>query len=749
MPFFIIVFISIFVGYYVNNYTVNRYRTNVLNSYSTVFKNNVATVDSKLEKMEDTIDSIALNNDVEDFFNKTEVSFSELVKIKDILNSYNFDKEIVRNIYVYNSKTDAIIDINRAYTSKKQFYDSEFLNTSTSYEEWSNDINSTEWVRKYFGTMSLKDENVGNTKKKIQYVRSIPLKRSSVAKGKIYVVLNDDILYKTKSELDNLTSGETYILDDSKNILFGSNSTYYDYIINETALFNEEFENKEIVINNEKMYVSNIENSRGGFEYINIVPKKSVVESAKWLNLLVLAVYFLTFLLCMGYSIYLTYEKTHEISAIMNAIGKYGVKLQGKLKISDIHQTEYSYIKDGIDELISHNDSISDKLALQNEQLKTNVFTKLINGNYESEEEVKKAFENVGMLARDSKYVCIAILLGHEYRMKIGDMTAKEFVIDVCNTIIMDYNYVYDISAKSLAIIISMDGSNEEITRRIESYIAQAEVEITYGYDIEITFGISNIFEKRIDLDKAFKNAKSVLDYNKLDYNKKILWYDTLKNNADQYYYPLKLENKLYNYTLIGNKNEVQNTLDDIYIENFVNRKLSIDTINQLINEIYGTIFKIQDSIFTGDNKINVSENFSRDESIVKIFEKTNILLHEYCDIVLESNSSKNNSTLNQIILYIDENYKDPQLSLSFVAEKFGINEKYLSGIFKKHTNENFSIYIERLRIEKAKQLISNSKYQISDISSMVGYVSDVTFRRAFKRVTGLAPSAYAKQLKE
>ncbi|MEG2670143.1 MAG: hypothetical protein RR957_06710, partial [Oscillospiraceae bacterium] len=333
MPFFIIVFISIFVGYYVNNYTVNRYRTNVLNSYSTVFKNNVATVDSKLEKMEDTIDSIALNNDVEDFFNKTEVSFSELVKIKDILNSYNFDKEIVRNIYVYNSKTDAIIDINRAYTSKKQFYDSEFLNTSTSYEEWSNDINSTEWVRKYFGEMSLKDENVGNTKKKIQYVRSIPLKRSSVAKGKIYVVLNDDILYKTKSELDNLTSGETYILDDSKNILFGSNSTYYDYIINETALFNEEFENKEIVINNEKMYVSNIENSRGGFEYINIVPKKSVVESAKWLNLLVLAVYFLTFLLCMGYSIYLTYEKTHEISAIMNAIGKYGVKLQGKLKI--------------------------------------------------------------------------------------------------------------------------------------------------------------------------------------------------------------------------------------------------------------------------------------------------------------------------------------------------------------------------------------------------------------------------------
>ena len=93
-----------------------------------------------------------------------------------------------------------------------------------------------------------------------------------------------------------------------------------------------------------------------------------------------------------------------------------------------------------------------------------------------------------------------------------------------------------------------------------------------------------------------------------------------------------------------------------------------------------------------------------------------------------------------RIRMYIEENYADPQLSLASVADCFGISEVYLSRLFKQSFEQNFSKYVEELRMRKAKELMESGNYTVSTIAETVGYNSSQTFRRAYKRVYGCTP---------
>ena len=92
---------------------------------------------------------------------------------------------------------------------------------------------------------------------------------------------------------------------------------------------------------------------------------------------------------------------------------------------------------------------------------------------------------------------------------------------------------------------------------------------------------------------------------------------------------------------------------------------------------------------------------------------------------------------------YIDNHYNENDISTASVAEKFGITSQYLSTIFKKATGENLYGYITKLRIEKAKKLMNNKNLTIVQIAEKVGYTSDISFIRAFKKTEGITPGKY------
>ncbi len=96
-----------------------------------------------------------------------------------------------------------------------------------------------------------------------------------------------------------------------------------------------------------------------------------------------------------------------------------------------------------------------------------------------------------------------------------------------------------------------------------------------------------------------------------------------------------------------------------------------------------------------------------------------------------------------KIIEYLDANYSNSNLSLSAIATEFSINQAYLSSLFKKAAGIGFNAYIQKLRMQNAMELLTETDLSISEIAAACGYSSLSYFSHAFKNYTGLYPVDY------
>ena len=91
--------------------------------------------------------------------------------------------------------------------------------------------------------------------------------------------------------------------------------------------------------------------------------------------------------------------------------------------------------------------------------------------------------------------------------------------------------------------------------------------------------------------------------------------------------------------------------------------------------------------------------------------------------------------------------HQEDDLSLGQVAKAVNTSTFYFCKLFKKVTGINFTQYLSRVRIEKAKNLLLNPNLRVSEIAYQVGFQSLTHFNRVFKKVIGESPTEYRAQL--
>lgn len=112
------------------------------------------------------------------------------------------------------------------------------------------------------------------------------------------------------------------------------------------------------------------------------------------------------------------------------------------------------------------------------------------------------------------------------------------------------------------------------------------------------------------------------------------------------------------------------------------------------------------------------------------------------CNETKNSSMTKHTKTIDFIKQYVNQHFNE-EITLDILAEKVYFTKNYLSQIFKEDTGENFKNYLTRIRMEKAKELMQNSRLKIYEISEIVGYNNTAYFSQIFKRYTGLSPSDF------
>lgn len=108
----------------------------------------------------------------------------------------------------------------------------------------------------------------------------------------------------------------------------------------------------------------------------------------------------------------------------------------------------------------------------------------------------------------------------------------------------------------------------------------------------------------------------------------------------------------------------------------------------------------------------------------------------------LKTVNAENNTALYNVIEYCTQNFKE-QITLNEVSEKLHLSKYYISHMINNKLKQNFSEYINNLRIAEACNLLRKTDAKIADISEDVGFGTIRSFNRAFKQIIGVSPVAY------
>ena len=88
-------------------------------------------------------------------------------------------------------------------------------------------------------------------------------------------------------------------------------------------------------------------------------------------------------------------------------------------------------------------------------------------------------------------------------------------------------------------------------------------------------------------------------------------------------------------------------------------------------------------------------------------------------------------------------------MELEKVASNFGLSVYYFSRTFKEVTGINYSDYINKCRVDIAKELLSNGEMNVKEVCYKVGYNDPNYFSKVFKKYEGVSPANFKMQVKK
>lgn len=132
-------------------------------------------------------------------------------------------------------------------------------------------------------------------------------------------------------------------------------------------------------------------------------------------------------------------------------------------------------------------------------------------------------------------------------------------------------------------------------------------------------------------------------------------------------------------------------------------------------------------------------------KSVLKLVLLEVLFLHEEnVSKFISGNPSLFNSQLINVIKYIHNNPSIP-IKISSLAEMAGFNQYYFSNYFKKHIGISASDYICNVKMNAAKQMLTDKNFSVKETAIELGFSDQFTFSKKFKKHFGLSPSQLKK----
>ena len=139
-------------------------------------------------------------------------------------------------------------------------------------------------------------------------------------------------------------------------------------------------------------------------------------------------------------------------------------------------------------------------------------------------------------------------------------------------------------------------------------------------------------------------------------------------------------------------------------------------------------------------------------EKNIELSERWNQLQKFYGSAESDTNTNSQNKLFRRIyqLMIKEQAYTKTDISVDYLSKQLKSNTKYISKAIKEETGMNFNTFINTFRIEEAKRILRDkisSTWSLDAVAEQSGFNNTTSFFQAFKKNTGLTPSAFRNAL--
>lgn len=638
------------------------------------------------------------------------------------MKSYEQFSDNIDDFFVYFKSGDCIISPDGIY-SPHLYWTINFDTGKSSFEEWKETITSVDNQIKY-SKMFLEDA----TGREIDTIAML----SSIANFKgdcTAVILSDKNNFVKGIEnihLDNRC--DVYIYNSAGNLVtYNKNSA--DTKIPRTLKEVTKIDSQENTI-----HTSTITVNSQGWQIVTVVPKSAINRGLFYVQTIIIGIIILSLIILY-----------YVVKKILN---RNYLPIKTMLSFFNITATENEYkaLFESIKNALNQNKSLTKELDSHNKKLRELTLAKLLRGEITLSPDNDFGFDLAG------SHFCVLTF----YPENISELFSEEgnisdfsrmyylnFIVDnVISEIMNQENLTVNTTEMDGQVVCLISAEEIPNAEKIKTLANSGLEFIKTSFDIEITFALSALFKKAIEIPIAYNQTTQMLEYQRvLGISEPMQYIESSAPQQNKYIFDLHKEQLLVNSIKTGNQQTAIEVLDQIFEELRNQSNLPFDYIVYVVLDIASTITKTANSILPMGIDVNDSliiyKKIKNGENLSGLHTQMVEYINFYCEIIkndLKEGKNRTHFLVSHIEKYIHDNYADPNLTVYSIGLHFNIKADYISKIFKKEIGLPLLTYITQYRVERALELTKEGKYSKKEIAEMVGFASERNFYRVLKK---------------
>ncbi|WP_256758620.1 helix-turn-helix domain-containing protein [Cohnella sp. WQ 127256] len=737
------------------------YRTSITVTQSVSIENSVTQLqkskeilERRMAEVEGFTRQLAINQDLSILMNEKSSSDNSNVygiwkMMRDVL-TFGQTNDFLQNFFIYLNNYNVVLTPGSAYFRPEHYYEN-FHYTDMSFSEWRRTILGKTHRSEILPLSSFVSK--GTETSVVTYMQSLPLDSFNGSSPAIAVVIID------QKTISNLLSGITDRYGGWAHITDAQGHTIGLQGIEEqdvVALSSDNRFDKEKVSQFYKDdLVITIRSSTNDWVYRAGIPRTVLMENANKIKLITWSVTGSALVIGLLVGLLLSYRNSAPINRLI------GVMKEQFGQDGQAGHNEYDFLHGNISEMITNNKRLESELHRQLPLVRDAFLKRLIVGEFQTREEIIAAAvqANAG-LNGNTGYVGIMQVNGYSSmdtveilnELNAARLILKQALLDSGSSVRMT-----DIGSDKIVFLFAFEDMGTVIQlgkEEVDKTLHRISQFVFDEYRISVTVALGDLFDTVTEVSHSFEQAKQALEHFVHSNKKGIFWFEDTRTESATYYYPLDVELRLIGTIRAGELEESKRIVQSLFMQNTELRELSFEMKQQLVGEMKGTFLKLLDQKTFMESELfegvkNRIIEIQASESFDSIQEEIRGIMEALCGLIMSKKNDSHTRMVEQIKAYIKTTYADPDLTLYRVAEQVERPEKYISQLFKEVTGMNLSDHLEKVRMDHAASMLRDNEYTVDEIASRVGYNSSHSFRRAFKRVMGISPSAFRQSVED